>query len=573
MKKHTELSQNNPILWALVLVLVAVIFYIPALKAGFVWDDDALTNNPLIKSSWEGFKGIWLKPSIIPREAHYWPLVYTSFWLEYRLWSFHPAGYHLVNVVLHALNGLLVWIILKRLKLKHSWFMAAVFAVHPIHVESVAWIIERKDVLSACFFLCSFLFFTRFYNTDKKRHFYYLLSLVFFICALLSKSIVIGLPLVFLLWIWWKRARITRKDLLQVFPFLLIALGITVFDLWLFRQRTSSLYGFGFWERCIIAGRAFWFYILKIVYPNNLMPVHLKWKINQTNIIEYIPGLFAIVVMVLLYRFRERLGKAPVTLFLFYAIMIAPVLGFIDFGFMRYSYVAERFQYLAGLGIIILFISGITSISKRYLSSALLNIGGVCILLILGILTWKYNGNYRDYETLFRYNIKKNPRAWVAHNNLATALEKKGDEKNAIRHYEKALELKPEEEEIHYNLGALYARRRDKKNAIYHYKNALRINPKNPGAHNNLGFIYEQEGNPELAIEHYRQSLSHRKNHFRTHNNMGNALMKKGDIKGAIRHWEEAIRLNPLLTQTVNNLAWIYATNKNPDLRNCEKAL
>ena len=213
---------------ALTLVLLVAASYVPALSAGFVWDDVIFTDAQAVRDP-SGLRSIWFSPRDIENEGHYWPLVYSSFWLEHRLWGLAPAGYHAVNVLLHAVNVLLLWRLLLRLAVPGAWIVAAVFAVHPLHVESVAWIIERKDLLSALFYLTAALVWIRFAEAPGRGR--YLLALGLFTAGLLSKSIVVTLPAALLIWQWWKRGRVTRTDLVRLAPFFLVGLGVTVADL------------------------------------------------------------------------------------------------------------------------------------------------------------------------------------------------------------------------------------------------------------------------------------------------------------------------------------------------------
>ena len=222
----------------LALGLLAGVCYLPAmLWGGLIWDDFIWSQSRAVLE-WSGLSTIWSWPSRIHREVHYWPLTYTTFWLEHKIWGLAPAGYHVVNVLLHLLNSLLVWRLLLRLAVPGAWVVAAVFAVHPLHVESVAWIIERKDVLSGLFYLAAVLVWLRF--LEQPRPWRYGLALLLFVAGLLSKSIVVTLPVALLILQWWKEGRITVRDLRRVAPFFLVALLITAVDLYSSVQGTVS---------------------------------------------------------------------------------------------------------------------------------------------------------------------------------------------------------------------------------------------------------------------------------------------------------------------------------------------
>ncbi|MBN1900389.1 tetratricopeptide repeat protein [Candidatus Sumerlaeota bacterium] len=573
--REKSLPDRKDLLWGAILLVMVFAAYFPALRAGFVWDDDALTQN-LLMLNFAGLKKIWFEPSLIPREAHYWPLVYTSFWFEYHIWRLFPPGFHFTNILLHGINALLLWMILKRLGIGFAWFAAAVFALHPTRVESAAWVIERKDVLSGFFYFLSFLHYTKF--DENKKTLPYILSLFFFLCGMLSKSIVASLPVAFVLFHLWKDKKIDGKRLVHLAPFFMLAVLLTLFDLWIFRHKTGAFFPFSFPERLIIAGRALWFYAGKMAFPHPLMAIYPRWIIGAGNPVQYLFPFSAVLLPFILFILRKRIGTAPLILIFYFGITIFPVLGFVDFGYMRFSFVADRFQYLAGIGVIVFVISSLKFLwdkmgrNGKYGSYGKYAGSGV-ILLLLGMMTWKQAKTYHDYETLFRHNVEKNPGSWAAHNNLATALEKKNDPDGAIIHYRKALELKSDECQIHYNLGSLFTRRNEIDKAIFHYEEALKIDPSYPEAHNNIGLLYDQKGDKEKALYHFRESLKYRQNHSATHVNLANSLSEMGDTRGAIRHFEIAIQINPSNTLAMNTLAWIYATHLRDEIRDAEKAL
>jgi len=572
-KEHHIPLREKGILWGLLLFVLVFLSFLPVLNAGFVWDDDALTQNPLLYNM-RGLKAIWLKPSAIPREAHYWPLVYTSFWIEYHIWGLRPVGYHLVNVLIHGFNVILIWIILKRMRVPFAWFVAALFALHPVHVESVAWVIERKDVLSGFFYFLSFFYFIKFHEAKKNPA--YMLSLFFFLCGMWSKSIVISLPLALLLYLWWKGEKIDLRKTFYLAPYFILALLLVLFDMWIYRHKSSASFPFTFPERFIIAGKALWFYAGKIFWPYPLMAIYPAWEIKSYNAVQYLYPLTALLLPLGLFLLQKSLGITPLILVLFFGITLFPVLGFVDYGYMRYAFAADRFQYLASLGLIIFF----SAVLQRLQNTSLLKgksflIYGTMslVLIVLGYRSFRQAETFRDYETLFRHNVEKNPHSYAVHNNLATALEEKGDLRGAENHYKKALELKPDEDQVHYNLAALYAKTKKEDKAVYHYKQAILINPENASAHNNLGFLFALKGDLDKAINHYKIALKIKPDHFRTNYNMGNALMLKGDVNAAVGYYKRALEMDPGSSDLANTLAWILATNKDPEIRNGKDAV
>ena len=421
--------RDVPALLALGLLVAAV--YFPALSGGFVWDDVILVSEPAIREA-SGLWRIWFQPWTLERENHYWPVVYTSFWVEYRLWGLAPLGYHLVNVLLHMVNSVLVWRLLAHLAVPAAWAVAAVFAVHPLHVESVAWIIERKDLLSAFFYLTTVLVWIRFVEAPGWGR--YLLALALFTAGLLSKSVVVTLPAALLIWHCWKRGGVTAADLRRLAPFFAVGLCITMGDFLLYAARVPLSLGYSMVERLLIAARAWWFYPGKLLWPADLAVIYPLWDIRAGDPLAWVWVLAAAALAPLLWFGRRWFGPAPLAGALFYTVTLSPMLGFVDHNYMRYAFVADRFQYLAGIGVMgVLVVVGAAGAARlpgslRMAAPCLL----AAILAVLGAVTWHQAGIYRDGVTFFRHIVSHNPEARYAHLNLARALLKAGRPEEAL---------------------------------------------------------------------------------------------------------------------------------------------
>ena len=446
---------RQDVLTAVALALLAVVFYLPAiLWGGFVWDDGIITDSEPVREA-SGLWKIWFSPSAIEKEGHYWPLVYTMFWLEHKLWGFAPVGYHIVNVLLHLANTLLVWHLMRRLAVPGAWMVAAVFAVHPLHVESVAWIIERKDVLSGLFYLTAVLAWMRFVEQPKPR--WYAWSLALYTAAMLSKSIAITLPVALLIWHWWKQVHMTSTDLLRLVPFGVVGLVITVGDLSFYQSVEPLSLGYSFLERMLIAARALWFYAGKLLWPTNLAVIYPLWDIRVGDPLAWGYLISAVALVVALWHFRSQLGRGPLAGVLFFAVTLLPVLGFVDYGYMQFSFVADRFQYLAGIGVIAVLIGavayGVGFLSDLWQKGAL----GVAVvaLVVLGMLTWRQAGIWRDNETLNRHIIALNAQARDAHLNLGQALYEQGRHAQALMPAQVAIQQRPDNATAYSNLGAI----------------------------------------------------------------------------------------------------------------------
>jgi hypothetical protein len=342
---------------ALALVVMTLVAYAPALRDGFVWDDDQhVTENPTL-TSLAGLQRIWLDPTALPQ---YYPMVHTTFWVERHLWGLRPFGYHLVNVLLHLANAFLLWYLLEHLAVRGAWLAAAIFALHPVHVESVAWITERKNVLSGLFYLLAGACFLRFLGLlggVTRRWSWYVAGFVLFLCALLSKTVTATLPLALFLVLWWKRDRVRGRDVAPLVPPLAVGVAFGLVTLWIERHHVGAqgdLFTLSPLSRWLLAGRALWFYASKIVWPSRLSFFYPRWPVDPAVGWQYLFPLAAASVVVSLWVARRRIGKAPSAAVAFFAVTLFPALGFFDVYPMRFSWVADHFVYLASAGLIAL---------------------------------------------------------------------------------------------------------------------------------------------------------------------------------------------------------------------------
>ena len=531
--------------------LMVFVSYLPAmLWGGFILDDRILTNAEPVQEV-SGLWQIWFSPSALGEEGHYWPLVYTTFWLEHKLWGYAPAGYHIVNVLLHLANTLLLWHLLRRLAVPGAWVVAAVFAVHPLHVESVAWIIERKDVLSGLFYLTALLAWMRFVERPNPRR--YACPLALYAAALLSKSIAITLPAALLIWHWWKQGRVTSTDLLRLVPFGVVGLVITVGDLSFYQSVEPLSLGYSFIERTLIATRALWFYAGKLLWPSELAFTYPLWGIRVADPLAWGYPIAAVALVVALWYFRQQLGRGPLAGALFFAVTLLPVLGFVDYGYMQFSFVADRFQYLAGIGILAIVIGmaayGVGRLSDLWQKGAL----GVAVvaLAVLGLLTWRQANLYRDHETLHRHIISLNPQARSAHLNLSMALYRQARYGEALEAARVAVEQRPDYSKAHANLGEILNALGRFEEAEAHLRRAIALNPQEKNAHFNLGNTLCEQGRYEEALEAARVAVEQRPDFAEAHTTLGIALTTLGHLEEAEAHLRRAIVLNPR-TQNVH---------------------
>jgi tetratricopeptide (TPR) repeat protein len=523
---------------ALALVLVVIAAHAMALGAGFVWDDDDyVTENPQLLDA-PGLARIWTQLGAVPQ---YYPLVHTTFWIEHHLWGEQPVGYHAVNVLLHAACALLVWTILRRLEVPGAWLAAALFGVHPVHAESVAWIAERKNVLSGVFYLGALLAWLEHDENEVPRA--YRWSLLLFVAALLSKTVTATLPAALLLITWWKRGTITKRDVLATLPYFALGAAAGALTSWMERFHVGATGGdwaLGLAERVQVAGRAVWFYLGKLVWPDPLMFIYPRWKVDAWGPEAWLAPIAAAAVVVALWLLRARIGRGPLAAALYFGMTLGPALGFVNVYPMRFAYVADHFQYLASLGPLALAAACAARLDRKVLSAAV-----PIVLLTLSAVTWRQERAYKDEETLWRRTIAIDPDVFLAQNNLGGILLGRGADAEAEAHFLRAIAIEPTYPEAYDNLGILLHRRGRLDEAIERYREALRLDPRYSFAHNNLGISLGESGRLDEAIASFREAVRLKPDFARAHFNLGVALYRRGDRAGAAAALREAGRLDP----------------------------
>jgi tetratricopeptide (TPR) repeat protein len=534
---------RSPIAGAALIVVLTVAAYLPALHGGFLWDDNVFVTDNQALRSLDGLRRIWATQVTAQR---YYPLVSTGLWAEYHLWKLQPLGYHLVNILLHAVNAVLVWLILRRLKILGAWLAALVFAIHPVNVASVAWVSEQKNTLSMFFYAVAILLYLRF-DEEEGRWWWYGLSLLAFLLALLSKTAVAMLPLVLLGCGWWRHGRVRRKDLLRSVPFFALSLGLGLLTICVENLANGELTvrTVGFLSRLAGAGWTPWFYLYKALLPVNLMVVYPKWSIDASRWVSYVPGIVLIGCLAWFWWKRQTWGRPLLFGLGYFVVTLFPVMGFFDQSFYAYSLVADHWQYCSIIGVIALAVAAGERICRRRDEPRRLlrTMLSAAVLLALGVATWKRGCMYADAEVLWRDNMAKNSKAAVVRNNLGAALVEVGRATEAIAQYEQALQLQPGYSKAHYNLGITLMQVGRVPEAIAQYEQALRIWPDYADAHNNLGIALAQVGRVPEAIAQYEQALRIWPDYADAHNNLGIALARVGRVPEAIAQYEQALRI------------------------------
>jgi len=547
-------------LWGLILFLAVILTYSPVWWAGYVWDDEPLlTANPCIIGPL-GLKEIWTTSA-----ADISPLTFTTFWVEHALWGLAPLPYHLVTVFLHGACALVLGLVLRRLQVPGAWLGAALWALHPVQVESVAWISEMKNTESGLFFLLSILFFVRWFRARDAEgqsggRWNYGLSFLFAALAMTSKSSTVILPVVLVLCAWWIEGRWRWRNLLLAGPIFLMSVAASVASLGTVQAHLAAApdpQWVRTWpERLVTAGDAVWFYLGKLVWPHPLMLVYPRWQIDAGRASSYLPLLAVIIVLFILWLKRESWSRPWFFVFAYFLAALLPVLGLVDHIIVRYSFVFNHFQYLASMGPLALAGAGMVRWANFALpGKSWLQLGlGAGVLLTLGIGSWQQAWVYENQETLWTDTLAKNPSCWAAHNNLGNALLQKGRLDEAMAHYQKALEINPADAEAYYNIGDALFEKGQVDQAIAYFQKTLEIDPSYAKAHNNLGLSLAQKGRMDEAMLQYQTTLELNPYDVAARYNLGEALYKRGQLDQAMEQFQKALEINPNLAEVRDDL-------------------
>lgn len=567
--------------WFLSLSLAAatVLAYSTAIQGDFIWDDDNyVTANSTLRDL-HGLWRIWFEPRSTPQ---YYPLTFTTLWIEYQLWGLEPYGFHVTNVALHALNAALFGLLLQRLAIPGAWLAAAIFALHPMHVESVAWITERKNVLSGACYLAASLAYFRYSPPDQKaRGFWawYVAALMFFIGALLSKTVTCSLPAALLLVYFWKRGRIDVYHVMPLLPFFFIGLVGAGMTVWLERDHVGAQgpdWEFTLIERGLLAGRILWFYVWTLAWPTNLTFIYPRWQIDAAVWWQYAFPLAASLMVGLLALLRRRIGDGPIVAALFYAGTLVPALGFFNVYPMRYSFVADHFAYLATLGPIVLLAALAVRAADWFSLNASLRRGGTAaLLLLLGFLTWKQGQVYLGPEELWTDTVAKNPSNWAVRVNLGGVYADRGRIDEAIANMELAIELWPSAPEPYNALGAMWEQQGEFERAEALFREALRIEPRYYEAHTNVGLVAIEMGNYDAALSNLRAAMLLKPEYVEGHYYAGRAMALLGRHAEAARHFADALLIVPHHADAHNGLCGVLIEQGRiaDALRHCKEAL
>jgi len=534
--------------WASLPALSAItlVTYRPVWFGGVLWDDAG----HLTKSALQPASGLWRIWFDIGATQQYYPIVHSAFWLMHHAWGDATLGYHLANILLHALSAFLLLNILERLRIPGALLAACVFAVHPVQVESVAWMSELKNVLSGVFYFGAVLAYLRF---DRSRErIAYAAALGLFVLALLSKSVTATLPAALLVVFWWQRGRLDwRRDVQPLLPFAALGVAAGLTTAWIeltMIGASGAEFALTPIDRVLVAGRAFWFYCGKALWPSNLIFIYPRWQIDAAVLWQYLYPIAAAGLVASLWLLRRR-TRAPLAAVLFTGATLFPALGFFNAYPFRYAFVADHFQYLAIVGLITLGSAALTTLAGRWRVTAQAPQAALIAVICtpLALHAWHQSKQYADAETLYRATLDKNPACWLAYNNLG-GLKLHGPSRNvteAVSLFQASIAVNPNNTEAHDNLGSAWKLMGRLDDAVAEHREALRLDPARAQAHNNLGVALAALGRDDEAVVEFREAVRLNPDLAEAHNNLGNALDGEGELDAGMNEHETAIQIDP----------------------------
>ena len=581
----------------IVLILLTMAAYYPAIEAEFIIDDNEFfIEDPLMTAS-EGLFRIWFHPTDNNQVWPYLPITRTTFWIEQQIWGFNPHISHRINIIFHLISVVCLWLALRQWLERGAWWIAMFFAIHPVYVQSVAWIAERKNVVAAVFYILCLWSYLQFEKKRLKR--WYALALMLFMCALLSKTSVIMLPLILIFLRLWLQLSFKKTDYLNLLPFFLLSLGLGVLRIWfennafaLIIDTRSAL------ERILTAGHVPFFYLSKLGIPYPLIFTYPKWTIDPRDIFMYFPIISVIFITTILIWRYHRWGKPLFLGFGAFAVTLFPVLGFFTNAWTQFSFVADHWLHLPSIPVLILSVSGVYRLieiidsGQRYSLKPVFASVGMAMALIFSILTWRQTLIYKNPETLWLATITDNQESWIAHQELGRLYQADKQNQRALRHSNKALEIKndlfraynnranvhtdlgqyeraiedynqalkiyPGFLEAYYNRGNTYYHLKQYAQAFQDYNKALLIDPNYAKAYYNRGHVHFQLKQFQQALQDYSKVLQINPDHLEAYYNRGNtyALLKQN--QQAIQDFSKVLKLNPDFVQAYHNRGLVY---------------
>ena len=556
------------------LLLAVAAAYLPVFGAGYIWNDPAYVTENRTLDGLQGLLRIWTDRTA---NEQYYPLVFTTYWIEKSLWGLHPLGYHLVNILLHGTAAILLWRFLRRLALPAAWLAAAAFALHPVCVESVAWVTERKNTLSLVLSLLAAHAFVAWRDvlearaaaaaattTTKKQKrataevpfrgrpaLLYGAALAAFTLALFAKTTASVLPAVLLVLLWWRHGRVRWSDARPLLPFFAVGVGLSLHTAWLERtmvRATGDEWAHGLLERLVLAGQTTTFYAAKILWPSDLMFIYPRWSLGAGSLRQWLPALGWACALAGAAFLVRRGRRGPLAALLLFGGVLFPAMGFFNIYAMRYSWVADHFGYQAvavGMAALVCGAASLLETAPPLLSRAAtaLSLTG---LAVLATLTFQQGAAYKDEETLWKHTLERNAGCFICLTNYGNLLLKEGKTEEAVSLLTRSLALKADAVPTRLNLARVAEERGMFGEAITHLLAAVAVDPSDDEVRINLATVYTKAGRLDDAIREFRKALeTPSPASFLAHNGLGVALMGAGRPVEAIEHFRECVRLRP----------------------------
>ncbi|HEY4309346.1 MAG TPA: tetratricopeptide repeat protein [Pirellulales bacterium] len=619
-------ASRKPALWnsflpAVALAAIVAVTYLPTLNAGFIWDDgeNVLTNETL--RTWDGLRQMWFVPQSIQQ---YYPLMYSTYWVEFHLWGINPLGYHIINVILHATASILLWRLLLRLCVPGGWLAAAIFAVHPVCVESVAWVTERKNVLSLSLALGSLLCYLRFAPSETEEsvagqmpepsvgHWrWYVAAFILYAMALFAKTVVVSLPAVILVIYWWKRGRIESREIIRLLPFFVLGIALCLVTMWMETHHVGAQgedWSRTPVERLLLAGRALWFYAGKLVWPHPLIFLYPRWQIDAHVWWQYLFPVTAVALPIALWCARHRIGRGPLAAVLVFGGVLTPALGFFNIFFTRYADVADHFQYHAAVALIALAAAGCAVVSHTIRADmrGLMNVVVAAVLIALAVLSFRQICIYHDLPTLLTDIIERNPQNWMPYANLADYRDEQGhyDEAadllatsiriceeeggdgtrlfeirrkrgfvfleagkpvEAEQAFEVVLAVRPADPRALYGQGMALATQGRWSDAQARFAKAVDVDANYAEGYYGLALAQARRGRPAEALTNFQASLRLDSQRPEVHCEFANLLGTSGNLTAAADEYRAALRLQPEHQDSLRNLGIVLLEMGQPD--------
>lgn len=534
----------------LLLAVLAILVYLPCLRGDFVWDDGSMvTSNPLVQSP-DGLKAAWTGSD----GRDYLPVTFSLLWLEWRVWKGNPVGFHVVNVLLHALNSLLLWRLLEKLKVPGAWLGALLFAVHPVNAASVAWIAERKNTLSLAFSLGAVLVYLRFEELGKFRN--YALSLALFALALLAKSAAVVVAPGLLLFVWWRKGALRLADLAKTAPYFSLSLVSGLVTIWFQHHRAigaETIPMGGILERSATAGQAWWFYIAKLVFPSGLSMLYPPWNVAGTIPVGLVPAVLVAAILFTAWCLRAHGGRPIFAALAWYTVALLPVLGFIRMYYFRFSPVADHWQYFAAPGVLALAGAGLFRIVSWKKTA-----GWTAVVLVvawLSLFTWKRAGTFQSPEIFWSEVQRNTSSSWVASSNLAIIHLRQGQSELALAEAREAVRLAPSAVEPKLNLAVILDETGKNREAITQFSEAVRLRPDLPQTHRGQAVALERAGAAREAVSAYEEAVRLEPRDSKTRFKLGTLQNALGQHHKAIAQFLIVLRADPDDAEARNSLA------------------